>query len=160
KTLKKFTVLIVDDEQGIRDYFVQAFGAEPGFEVLTAADPQSAFSIAEDRFIHVAFIDMQLGHSLQGGVLVSKFLADHRPSCRCFLLTQHPGTYPDQLFALLDPVRPLVHGALQKQDFTRTWSDIVIAMASRWLSQPMEVLGVGDVFKALVDKNVRGERVN
>ena len=150
--MNKFAILIVDDEQDIRNIFRTLFGSKPQYKLVTAGTVDEALKIIEEHFLHVAFIDMQLGTDLKGGLKIAKMLADNRPSCRSYLLTQHPGTYADQLFALLDPLRPQIQGALQKQDYTRTWESIVDSIAARWLSRPIHVEGADLVFRSLQEK--------
>ncbi|HMS71768.1 MAG TPA: phosphotransferase [Baekduia sp.] len=156
-----FRALVVDDQADIRELALDAGADHEGLEVLVAADLAEAQAILTENFVHVAFVDLQLGEGARinvDGMTVLKDLSDARPSAKRFLLTQYPTVYRRQLFQLLDPENPIIDGALDKDDFEHLFVDYVDQQATDWLRAPVEVLGIGGLLDGLDRKRLRSAR--
>jgi CheY-like chemotaxis protein len=150
-----FRALVVDDQAEIRELALDTGSAESGTEVIVASSLLEARKIIDTSFVHVAFVDMQLGEGARvnvDGMTVLHHLREVRPSCKRFLLTQYPTVYRRQLFQLLDPEAPVIDGALDKDDFEHLFVDYVAQEATDWLNRPVEIRGLDEVINRLVDK--------
>lgn len=68
-------VLVVDDEPGIRELFVDTLSPR-GYEVFTAADGESALSVFEKEHPDILFVDIRMP-GMDGVELVSRLKPAH-----------------------------------------------------------------------------------
>src|SRR5829696_346130 len=80
------TVLIVDDEDGVRRTFQEWLAALPDVTVLAAADAGSALRLANDHPVDLAVLDWNLG-SGSDGLRLLEDLAEFRPDVVAILVT-------------------------------------------------------------------------
>src|SRR5262249_61353384 len=59
RTSHKLSVLVVDDDQDIREY-LQDFLAAEGFDVTTLADPSQAVDRIRDEVFHLVVLDLMM----------------------------------------------------------------------------------------------------
>src|SRR5262245_12606187 len=59
RTASKLSVLVVDDDQDIREYLQDFLNAE-GFEVTTLADPSMAVERIRDEVFHLVVLDLMM----------------------------------------------------------------------------------------------------
>src|SRR5689334_18845621 len=59
RTASKLSVLVVDDEQDIREYLQDFLGGE-GYEVTTLADPTVAVERIRDEVFHLVVLDLMM----------------------------------------------------------------------------------------------------
>src|SRR3954469_25078108 len=59
RTASKLSVLVVDDDQDIREYLQDFLNAE-GFEVTTLADPSQAVNRIRDEVFHLVVLDLMM----------------------------------------------------------------------------------------------------
>ena len=59
RTASKLSVLVVDDDQDIREYLQDFLSAE-GFEVTTLADPTVAVERIRDEVFHLVVLDLMM----------------------------------------------------------------------------------------------------
>ncbi|HEY0476293.1 MAG TPA: response regulator [Kofleriaceae bacterium] len=59
RTASKLSVLVIDDEQDIREYLQDFLSAE-GFEVTTLADPTAAVERIRDEVFHLVVLDLMM----------------------------------------------------------------------------------------------------
>jgi DNA-binding NarL/FixJ family response regulator len=108
------TILIVDDEDGVRRTFREWLAAEPGIEVLAAADAEAALVLANKHPVDLAILDWNLGSGSDGLQLLED-LAEFHPDVVAILITG----YAHQATPL-DALRMGVRDYLDKnQDLTR-----------------------------------------
>lgn len=108
------TILIVDDEDGVRRTFREWLAGEPGVEVLAAADAEAALVLANQHPIDLAVLDWNLGSGSDGLQLLED-LTEFHPDVVAILITgfAHQATP-------LDALRMGVRDYLDKnQDLTR-----------------------------------------
>ncbi|HEY2783619.1 MAG TPA: response regulator [Fimbriiglobus sp.] len=108
------TVLIVDDEDGVRRTFREWLADEPGVEVLVAADAEAALILANHHAVDLAVLDWNLGSGSDGLQLLED-LGEFHPDVVAILITgfAHQATP-------LDALRMGVRDYLDKnQDLTR-----------------------------------------
>jgi DNA-binding NarL/FixJ family response regulator len=108
------TVLIVDDEDGVRRTFREWLADEPGIDVLVAADAEAALLLANKHAVDLAILDWNLGSGSDGLQLLED-LAEFHPDVVAILITgfAHQATP-------LDALRMGVRDYLDKnQDLTR-----------------------------------------
>lgn len=80
------TVLVVDDEQGIRDVLSEILSDE-GYTVLTAEDGISGVQIAESNQIDLVLLDVWLPH--MGGIDVLEKLKASQPDTEIVVISGH-----------------------------------------------------------------------
>jgi two-component system, NtrC family, nitrogen regulation response regulator NtrX len=80
------TVLIVDDEKGIRDILSQILTDE-GYQVLAAEDGISGLQIAQSNQIDLVLLDVWLPH--MGGIDVLEKLKESRPDTEVVVISGH-----------------------------------------------------------------------
>ncbi len=92
------TVLIVDDEDGVRRTFREWLTGEPGVEVLAAADAEAALLLANQHSIDLAVLDWNLGSGSDGLQLLED-LGEFHPDIVAILITgfAHQATPLDAL---------------------------------------------------------------
>src|SRR5262245_59532859 len=92
------TVLIVDDEDGVRRTFKDWLADEPGVEVLAAADAETALNLANQNPVDLAILDWNLGSGSDGLQLLED-LAEFHPDVVAILVTgfAHQATPLDAL---------------------------------------------------------------
>ncbi|MBK7537056.1 MAG: response regulator [Myxococcales bacterium] len=78
------TILVVDDDDRLRDRLSQAF-AERGFDVLTAANHSDAIAAARGRTVHRALVDLRMPGG--NGLLVIRDLLALHPALVVVVLT-------------------------------------------------------------------------
>src|SRR6185295_11748069 len=108
------TVLIVDDEDGVRRTFQEWLSALPNVRVFAVADAESALNLANKESIDLAVLDWNLGSGSDGLQLLED-LAEFQPDLVAILITgfAHQATP-------LDALRMGVRDYLDKnQDLTR-----------------------------------------
>ena len=59
RTASKLSVLVIDDDQDIREYLQDFLNAE-GFEVTTLADPSAAVERIRDEVFHLVVLDLMM----------------------------------------------------------------------------------------------------
>lgn len=87
-------ILIVDDEQSIRDMLYEAF-VEQGYEVVCASDGAEALALLTPE-IRVMFLDLKLNGGMSGIELCRQIRQEH-PSACIYAMTGH-----SSLFELAD----------------------------------------------------------
>jgi hypothetical protein len=158
--VKTFKALVVDDEPGIRAEAEEVFSSNASSRIFTAASLKEAQEIILNEFLHVAFIDMQLDEdraSNTDGKTILRELVEVRPSCKRFLLTQYPDKYRRDFFALLHPLNPIIHGALDKRDFGNNFANVLTRFSSDWLAGEVQVSDCGAILNAFAEKHVELE---
>lgn len=80
------TVLIVDDEDGVRRTFQEWLTGVPGLRVFAAADAEAALVVANSHPIDLAVLDWNLG-SGSDGLRLLQDLVDFRPELVAILVT-------------------------------------------------------------------------
>jgi CheY-like chemotaxis protein len=94
-----FRVLVVDDDEGIRRFVVQALG-RAGYEVVTASDGFDAIRVVEaERRFDVFLIDIMMP-GMRGDELAGR-LHDRDPATKVLYISG----YADQFFALRPTLR-------------------------------------------------------
>ncbi len=88
------TVLVVDDEESIRDSYTALF-RKAGFLVHTAGDALEAQQVLRDKNVSVAFLDLNLPG--KNGIELCRDIRRHNPMACCFAVTGHKS-----LFELVD----------------------------------------------------------
>jgi DNA-binding NtrC family response regulator len=82
--IKNLSILIVDDEHGLRSLLCLSFSAA-GYDVHTAADVPEAMGICAAKSFDVVLTDVRMpgpsGHDL------ARWLAEHHPATRPVLMT-------------------------------------------------------------------------
>jgi len=79
----KHTVLIIDDEQAIRDALY--FALEDHYNVLTAASAEDAYVVLRDQTVEVALLDMKLGR--QDGLTILRQIKQVYPEIEVIMIT-------------------------------------------------------------------------
>lgn len=117
--MKKFNVLVVDDDREICDMATNMSKEREDMEVFTASTNQDALKLINEKFFHVACIDLL---STDGDFkMIFKNLNELRPSCKCYLITGKAGDKPiNVLLELLIPSCPRIEGAIDKIDINYT----------------------------------------
>lgn len=159
--MKLFRALVVDDEKAIRTQAETLTDPVAGIEIETAASLEDAMEVICKGFFHIAFVDLSLHKNYKDntdGATVLRHLQDLRPSCRRILLTAYATEHREQVFHLLDPDRPRIHGALDKNDFGRNFLQALSAEAEAWLAAPVEVpeRELEQLFKRLQAGDING----
>ncbi len=90
------TVLIIDDEEKLRNLMARIIGLE-GYDVVQAADMKSAFRKLEQQPVDVAICDVKLPDG--NGVDITKKIKDEYPFTEVILLTAY-GNIPDGVRAI------------------------------------------------------------
>jgi ActR/RegA family two-component response regulator len=80
------TVLIVDDEDGVRRTFHEWLTSVPGIRVFAAADAEAALLLANEHSIDLAVLDWNLGSGSDGLKLLED-LVDFQPDIVAILVT-------------------------------------------------------------------------
>ncbi len=80
------TVLIVDDEDGVRRTFQEWLAGVPGVRVFTAPDAEKALVVANEHPVDLAILDWNLG-SGSDGLRLLQDLVDFRPELVAILVT-------------------------------------------------------------------------
>jgi DNA-binding NarL/FixJ family response regulator len=95
-TVPSVRVLVVDDQQLVRDGIASLLGIQPGIEVVgTAADGHEALQRAADLDPDVVLMDVRMPGL--DGVEATRALRRTRPSCRVVMLT----TFDDDQYVTL-----------------------------------------------------------
>lgn len=84
KKTKKVDVLVVDDDEDIRDLFVRIFG-KGSYEVRTAESGEEALKIAQNEHFDVIFTDMRMPG--MDGLDTFRALKNVQPEARTVILT-------------------------------------------------------------------------
>jgi two-component system, NtrC family, nitrogen regulation response regulator NtrX len=80
------TVLVVDDEDGVRRTFHEWLAGMPGIRVFAAADAEAALLLANEHSIDLAVLDWNLGSGSDGLKLLED-LVDFQPDIVAILVT-------------------------------------------------------------------------
>jgi two-component system, NtrC family, nitrogen regulation response regulator NtrX len=80
------TVLVVDDEDGVRKTFTEWLAGMSGVKVLAAADAEAALLLANEQSIDLAILDWNLGSGMDGLRLLED-LAVFQPDIVAILIT-------------------------------------------------------------------------
>jgi len=83
-------ILVIDDEESIRDLFEKVFSGE-GYDVITAKTAEKGLEIFENSGIHVLFIDLQLPK--MNGLELCKIIKEKDPVCICHAITGYTSVY-------------------------------------------------------------------
>ncbi len=99
KTLLKDrkSILVVDDEKGIRYGLVKLFGRE-GFDVFTSENYKDAVEIVSKKKIDIALLDIRL-KGPQDGIELLKEIKKRDPGVIVFMVTGH-GSIPNSVAAM------------------------------------------------------------
>jgi CheY-like chemotaxis protein len=155
--MRTFRALVVDDDPHVTRKAVEAVGDRDDVEVVTAANLEEADEQLVASFFNVAFVDLQLDtkavRNVDGQTVLNQLMALRR-SCDRLLITVHPDTYRDEIFRLLDPQRRIIDGALDKDDFSHLFADVLTKRADAWLRAPFEVENLDEVFAALSERSL------
>jgi len=84
--MDKTKVLVIDDEQGIRDLFIQALG-EDDYEVLTVESGEQGLDIIKNEKPHITFLDLKLPGI--DGLEVLKRISDLESKPIVIMITGH-----------------------------------------------------------------------
>ncbi len=87
KSLKKFRVLLIDDNEYVRFSLKIALEGEQGFEVFEASTPQDALILYKQHLPNVVLMDLLLRGA--NGIDVSRDLLEAHPKARIIILTAH-----------------------------------------------------------------------
>lgn len=155
--MSEFTVLIVDNDAELLDEALTHFQGTPDLRILTANSVDAARTAIRSNFLHLAFVDMHLrqgGEKNVDGKAVLRVLADSRPWCKRVLITKYVDKYADDIFGLLHPLSPLIHGAMYKVQFREDWNDVISKAHELWRAQQMTIGGIDQVYRSLAAKRV------
>ncbi len=127
--MKKFNVLVVDDDREICEMALNMSSDMEDVMVFTATTNQEALSLIKNNFFHVACIDLL---STDGDFkMIFKILNERRPTCKCYLITGKAGDKPiNLLLELLIPYCPRIEGAIDKSDINYT--NMILEMADTY----------------------------
>lgn len=81
------TVVVAEDDSFTRSLVADGLRAE-GFEVRTAADPDTAWRLLDDDDVHALISDLDFGHGVSGASLLNR-VATERPWVALVVLTSH-----------------------------------------------------------------------
>ena len=84
---KSRTILVVDDEESMRDFLMQVL-ADEGYEAVAAESGQAALEVIEDRALAVVVLDMRLP-GLSGREVLCRIRQD-RPFLAVVMMTAYP----------------------------------------------------------------------
>jgi len=82
--LKKIRLLIVDDENDLRDLLSQILGSE-GYEIVTACDGDEAIRILGEESFDAALLDILMPN--RSGFEVLKHITKNHPATKSIMLT-------------------------------------------------------------------------
>lgn len=82
---KDINIMIIDDEQVIRDLFTRILGAK-GYNVICAEDGFEAVEMAKDKRIDLAFIDIKLPGGMNG-LGTFRMLKKEKPGIKAVMVT-------------------------------------------------------------------------
>lgn len=82
---KDINILVIDDEQIIRDLFTRILGAK-GYNVICAKDGFEAVEMAKDKRIDLVFIDIKLPGGMNG-VGTFRLLKKEKPGIKAVMIT-------------------------------------------------------------------------
>ncbi len=127
--MKKFNVLVVDDDREICEMALNMSNDRKDVVVFAATTNEEALNLINNHFFHVACIDLL---STDGDFkMIFKILSEQRPSCKCYLITGKAGDKPiNVLLELLIPSCPRIEGAIDKIDINYT--NIILDMANTY----------------------------
>ncbi len=125
-------VLIVDDEQSIRDVLSELLAVR-GIETLTAENGQVALRIAKQKNVQVVFSDLKM--EVVDGLEFCRQLREHNPIAIVYAMTGYPGLF--QLSEcrsagfddyLVKPVTSSLVMRLVEEAFERLdrWKDLIV----------------------------------
>ena len=161
--MKAYHVLFVDDDIELREIAKNRYSESEDIDVKTAGSLSEAKQLIKHNYFHSALVDIQL---IEGprknvdGMAVLRLLADSRPSCSRFLLTQYPDKYRKVFFDLIYPIDPLVKGALDKLNFDENFTDLISKLAERWLERNISVKNRSQVFELLSKKGISSDNTD
>jgi DNA-binding NarL/FixJ family response regulator len=145
------TILIVDDEDGVRRTFREWLAAEPGIDVLAAADAEAALVLANKHPVDLAILDWNLGSGSDGLQLLED-LAEFHPDVVAILITGYA-----QQATPLDALRMGVRDYLDKnQDLTR---ETFLAAVRKQLARITPIKRQRQLNKSLADFRSAVEQV-
>lgn len=153
-----FRALVVDNDEWVREIGLKAADPERGLEILGAGDEEEAAAVIAENFFNVAVVDLELSDSpraLGEGRTILRGLKKSRPSCRRLLLTKYVTKFPSNVFEMLRPDGPTVHGAIDKEDLGNYFRRYVMSLAEAWHRAPVEISNLGEVHSLLEAKNLR-----
>jgi CheY-like chemotaxis protein len=153
-----FRALVVDNDEWVREIGQKAADPGRGIEIMTAEDEEQALTLIADHFFNVAVVDMELSDSPRArgeGLTILRALKRSRPSCRRLLLTMYATKYPANVFEMLRPDGPIIHGAIDKEDLGTYFRRFVMSLAEAWHRAPVEVSNLDEVHSLLEAKKLR-----
>ena len=136
------TILIVDDEKGIRNLFQRALARE-GYEVITAENGPEGIRIFKEKAINVALIDIKM-HGMDGMRVLRK-IKKTSPDCEVIIITGNAsmdsaiesvkaGAYYDYIQKPFDNIENLINvigKAMEKQRLTAQNKELMDALKKR-----------------------------
>ncbi len=156
--MSMFRALVVDNDEWVREIGEKATDPGNGIEVITAEGEQEAATIIAENFFNVAVVDMELSDSpraLGEGRTILRSLKNSRPSCRRLLLTKYATKYPANVFEMLRPDGPIIHGAIDKEDLGTYFRQFVMSLAEAWHRAPVKISNLDEVHSLLEAKKLR-----
>ena len=123
RTASKLSVLVVDDEQDIREYLQDFLSAE-GFEVTTLADPTLAVERIRDEVFHLVVLDLMMP-KVSGLDLLAQIRAVD-DDIAVIILTGHPSLETASA-SIQHEVSAYIHKPFTAQEFR----DIIARIAKK-----------------------------
>ncbi|MBK1699805.1 response regulator [Thiococcus pfennigii] len=120
-----YEILVIDDEEFVRDAFTLALTVEPVYHVRTADSGQTGLSMAREQRPDLIFLDLNMPK--MSGVEVMRALLGEDPTLRIYIVTAFHREFMEELrdardsglaFELArkplgaEQIRTVVHGAL------------------------------------------------
>ena len=120
-----FEVLVIDDEEGVRDAFTLALAFEPDYRARTAESGEAGLSMAREQRPDLIFLDLNMPK--MSGVEVMRTLLAKDPTLRIYVVTAFHREFMEELrearesglaFDLArkplgaEQIRTVVHGVL------------------------------------------------
>jgi len=123
-------VLVVDDEQGMRELLEIVLGGE-GYDVVCASSPEEAQPLLERQTFNAVVTDLRIGSDAEAGMRFLSWLREFVPSIPTIMMTAH-GSVETAIEAMKrgaadyvlkpfqnDEIRILVKRAIGQQDLVR-----------------------------------------
>ncbi len=124
--MKEASVLVVDDEKGIRD-FLERLLLKKSYQVTTAATGGEALSLMDEKPFDLALLDLKLPDT--DGLILLKHLKEKQPLCPAIIITAYStirsaveaiqiGAYDylDKPFTDIQQLYDLIHKAISSKE--------------------------------------------
>ncbi len=102
---KRKTVLVVDDDEDVRDYFAAVLQAS-GFDVVPVGDGEAALRVVEKKPVDLVLTDIRMPRL--DGIELARRVAEARPALCVLFVSSSPGrlAIADRSKLIEKPVRP------------------------------------------------------